>query len=357
MGTARRLFCVSAARTRLARRQAARVALRWHTGSMSLAFDFEAAVQAPFRMQPGLQRMATSAKHLHPLRAGSRHQREKLAVLFSRTSLALVRSPNFDAEPALDALCHLAQAEHPAHVVWDGVRLAAPQLGVAVHAAEVITLGQGVFGLGDEVPRCLQSLPAAWRRAGLLALAFAEDIAIVDGRTATVPWMAVALPSRWDPRDKVGQHFANIHSPVADSDTLRRAGEHLLRLVCGPERWERFVWNITGHPRLNAHPDSVDPKPWGHDLPATSLPPAWFRSERQTFVPLPSLTQAVFTIAVDCVPLTQAVRSAAHASRLHDAVASMSPAVLAYRGLTPVREPLLAWLAQQAGERASLSAP
>jgi dimethylamine monooxygenase subunit A len=324
---------------------------------MSLAFDFEAAVQAPFRMQPGLQRMAASAKHLHPLRAGSRHQREKLAVLFSHASRALVCSPNFDAEPALDALCQLAQAEHPAHVQWNGARLAAPKLGVAVQATEVVTLGQGVFGLGDEVPRCLQSLPAAWRRAGLLALTFAEDIAIVDGRNATVPWMAVALPSRWDPRDKVGHHFANIHDPVADSDTLRRAGDHLLRLVCGPERWERFVWNITGHPRLNAHPEGVDPQPWGSDLQVTSLPPAWFRSERQTFVPLPSLTQAVFTIAVDCVPLMEAVRSAAQATLLHSAVSSMSAAVLAYRGLTPVREPLLAWLAQQASERASSSTP
>jgi dimethylamine monooxygenase subunit A len=324
---------------------------------MSLAFDFDAAVQAPFRMQPGLQRMAASAKHLHSLRAGSRHQREKLAVLFSHASRALVCSPNFDAEPALDALCQLAQAEHPAHVQWNGARLATPKLGVAVQATEVVTLGQGVFGLGDEVPRCLQSLPAAWRRAGLLALTFAEDIAIVDGRNATVPWMAVALPSRWDPRDKVGHHFANIHDPVADSDTLRRAGDHLLRLVCGPERWERFVWNITGHPRLNAHPEAVDPQPWGSDLQATSLPPAWFRSERQTFVPLPSLTQAVFTIAVDCVPLKEAVRSAAQATLLHSAVSSMSAAVLAYRGLTPVREPLLAWLAQQASERASSSTP
>jgi dimethylamine monooxygenase subunit A len=310
---------------------------------MSLAFDFDAAVQAPFRMQPGLRRMADNAQHLHPLGAGSRHQREKLAVLFSQASHAMVCSPNFNAEPALDALCALAQAEHPAHLQWDGVRLSAPKLAVAVQAGDVVTLGQGVFGLGDEVPRCLQSLPAAWRRAGLLALTFAEDIAIVDGRNAIVPWMSVALPSRWDPRDKVGRHFAHIHDPVADSDTLRRAGDHLLRLVCGPERWERFVWNITGHVRLNAHPSSVDPLPWG-----PMVPPAWFRSERQTFIPLPALTQAVFTIAVDCVPLVDVVRVGDRAQRLHDTVASMSPAVVAYRGLTVARDGLLAWLHAQA---------
>ena len=34
--------------------------------------------------------------------------------------------------------------------------------------------------------------------------------------------------------------------------------------------------------------------------------------------------------------------------RLHAALASMSPAVLAYRNLAPVRDRLLAWLAGQA---------
>ena len=42
------------------------------------------------------------------------------------------------------------------------------------------------------------------------------------------------------------------------------------------------------------------------------------------------------------------VSGAAKAERLHDAVASMSDAVLAYRNLTPAREPLLGWLADRA---------
>jgi hypothetical protein len=33
---------------------------------------------------------------------------------------------------------------------------------------------------------------------------------------------------------------------------------------------------------------------------------------------------------------------------VHDAIASMSDAVLAYRGLAAVREPLLAWLRERA---------
>jgi hypothetical protein len=57
------------------------------------AFDFDAAVQAPFRMQPGLRRLAAGAPQLTPLRPGSRHQREKLAVLSAFWSQALLAAP------------------------------------------------------------------------------------------------------------------------------------------------------------------------------------------------------------------------------------------------------------------------
>jgi dimethylamine monooxygenase subunit A len=314
------------------------------------AFDFDAAVVAPFRMQPGLRRLASGVAQLTPLAAGSRHQREKLAVLFARREEALLCQAGFDPAPALSALCEHAAREHPDHFAWvDGAAIC-PRLGVKLDAhAEVSALGPGGFGLGDELPRCVASLPADWRLAGLLALCFAEDFAIIDGDSATVPWLSVALPSRWAPREKIGRHFAQIHDPVADNATLIKAGEHLMRLVCGTERWERFVWNVTDQPRLNLHPDCSDPLSWaeiaGHrDIEAS----AWFRGERQTFIPLPELRQAVFTIAVDVVPLSEALQgNAARAQRLHDAIASMSDAVLSYRRLERVREPLLAWLAQR----------
>jgi hypothetical protein len=55
--------------------------------------------------------------------------------------------------------------------------------------------------------------------------------------------------------------------------------------------------------------------------------------------------QAVFTIHVEVQRLADAIDTPARAAALHAAIASMSDAVLAYRGLTAVREPLLAWLA------------
>lgn len=318
---------------------------------MNPGFDFDAAVQAPFRMQPGLRRLAAGAVQLTPLAPGSRHQREKLAVLSVGADEALQQIDGFDPRPALRALCEHAAREHPQHFTFEGASAASPALGVAVEVTQgtVDALQAGAFGLGDELPRCLRTLPVHWRVAGLLALTFAEDAAIVDGTKATVPWLAVCLPSHWAPKAKVGLHFAAIHAPVADNALLLQAGEALLRLACNTERWERFVWNVTDHPRLNQHPRACADEPWAEALDGADLGAlAHFRSERQTFLPVPEYRQAVFTIAVDVEPLARVAATAARAQQLHDAIASMSPAVLAYRRLDRVRAPLLAWLAQRA---------
>jgi hypothetical protein len=204
---------------------------------------------------------------------------------------------------------------------------------------------RGSFGLGDEITRCLLGLPEAWRLAGLVSLAFAEDFAIVDAASGTIPWLAVALPSHWAPETKVGQHFASVHGPVADNQLLLQATAGLLRLVTSPERWERFVWTVTDQPRLHAHPARDGRTPRWHDTPVAQ---AWWRTERQTFIPLPEQGQAVFTIHVDVQPLAAVAQDAGRAHALHAAIGSMSDAVIAYRGLSPVREGLLAWLAERA---------
>jgi hypothetical protein len=287
-----------------------------------MSFDFDAAVNAPFRMQPGLRRLEPGAKQLTPSRPAGRHLREKLAVLSSYPSQALLAAPGFDAGPALQALTEQAAAEHP-----DALRI----------------------GELPEVRDCIASLPPEWRRAGLLSLAFEEDFAIVDGANATIPWLAVALPSHWAPETKVGRPFAEVHAPVADNRLIVGAAGHLTKLVTGVERWERFVWTITRHPRLHAHPARLDPAPWPASADADTIAAiASWRTERQTFIPLPEHRQAVFTIHVQLQPLAEAM-TPERAARVHDALASMSDAVLAYRGLAPVRDRLLDWLARRAG--------
>ena len=240
-------------------------------------------------------------------------------------------------------MCAQAAAEHLAAWQWDGQRAHALRLGTAVtDGGTVEQTASGNFGLGDEVARCLNGLPPNWRLSGLLSLAFAEDLAIVDGRSGRIPWLAVALPSHWAPELKVGRHFAEVHAQVADNTLLVGAADSLTRLVCGDQRWERFVWTLTDHPRLHAHPARTAPERWAN----TPVQNAWFRSEHQTFIPLPALQQAVFTIHVQVQPLVDVIDSAARAQALHDAVRTMSPQVLAYRGLAAVRAPLLRWLTE-----------
>jgi hypothetical protein len=304
-----------------------------------MPFDF-AAVSAPFRMQPGLRALARGAAQLTPSRPGERALAEKLGVLQHHAGQALVAVPGFDAEPALQTVCEQAAAEHPRswRMLEDGVE--APLLGWMLR-------GDVVQGDGPEaVGRCLRSLPPSWRLAGLLSLAFVEDFAVVDGTTGRIPWLAVCLPSRWAPQDKVGRHFAEVHAPVADNRLLIAASDHLARLVAGPQRWERFVWTITPQPRLDMHPARVHPPHWPADADADALAArASFRTEHQTFIPVPERCQAVFTIQVESRPLGEAITTSAQAAAVHAALASMSDAVLAYRGLSAARDRLLAWLA------------
>jgi len=312
-----------------------------------MAFDFS-AVKAPFRMQPGLRRLAPGAAQLTPNGVGDRALREKLAVLFDFWPTALLRSPGFDAAPALQALAAHAAREHPdAFQAFADGRWLAPRLGWALDGHLPLRLHAHA---PPEIGACLAALPAEWRRTALLCLAFAEDFAVIDGATAHIPWLAVCLPSGWAPEEKIGRHFAEVHAPVADNETLLAASAHLARLVTGGEAWERFVWTITAHPRLHAHPARTEPSPWPVSASAAELATqARFRTERQTFVPLPAAGQAVFTIHVELNPLSTAAGHPPHARQLHDALASMSPAVLGYRGLAPARDRLLSWLDSQAG--------
>lgn len=323
-----------------------------------MPFDFS-LVTAPFRMQPGLRRVAPGAAQLTANVAGSRHLHEKMAVLGSRPGQALCAVDGFDEIPLLRAVAAETARVGPAAFVFDhsrsgSVRCFAPFLGWSVD--DDTPHGDGDPAIGA----LLSSLQPERRRAALLSLAFAEDFALLDGATTTVPWLAVCLPSRWAPEEKVGLPFAAIHAPVADGDLIRAAAPSLARLVTGEERWERFVWTVSADPRLHQHPAHAAAA-WtdassggardGDDFAAA----AWFRSERQTFVPIAGRSQAIFTIHVESVALAEGVTSADAARRLHAAIASMTPAVLAYRGLDGVRDRLLAWLA--AREAAASASP
>ena len=260
-------------------------------------FDFS-RIAVPFRMQPGLQRLDPGARHLTPLAPGSPLWQEKKRVVDSGASRIAV--PGFDAGPAIEAILQQALAE---------------------------------------------GLPAAEP----VELAFEEDFAVLDGDSATLPWLCVCVPSHWAPEDKLGQAFAAVHAPVADNAALLAAGRQLVQLVTGGDRFERFVWTLTPSGRYDQHPRRRPRAPWPDPIdPDAFACQCFLRWERQTFFPIPGGRQAVFTIRVVLRPLVEVVRTHDDAKRLHDALASMSEAVLAYKNLAAARAPLLTWLAARA---------
>lgn len=314
-----------------------------------MPFDFS-LVSAPFRMQPGLRRVASGASQLTPALPNSRHLREKMAVLASFPAQALQSVAGFDVAPLFAALAAEASMDAPAAFAFDadaGLDADAPLLGWSIHRGEPTGDGDPAIGA------LLSALPPSQRATALLCLAFEEDFAVLDGDTSAVPWLAVCLPSRWAPCEKLGRHFAAIHAPVADSAMLLAASASLARLVTGADRWERFVWTISSDTRLNQHP-AQGRTPWPADAdadPDALAALASFRSERQTFVPMAGSHQAIFTIHIESVPLARAVNTGEAARRVHDALASMSPAVLDYRGLADAHDRLLSWLASRASPR------
>ena len=256
-------------------------------------FDF-ASVAVPFRMQPGLRKLDAAAPQLTLLDANSALYREKLAVMQAGRSRHAVAG--FDPSPALAAIAQRLPSDLPPETAYE------------------------------------------------------QDFAVLDGDTGTLPWLCVCVPSHWAPEEKVGLAFAALHAPVADNEMLVAASAQLVKLATSGECWERFVWTVSPSPRHDQHPRRHVRTPWPATVDIEEFGrQCWLRAERQTFFPVNRGTrQAVFTIRVMLQPLATTVSAPGAARQLHDSLASMSGAVLAYKGLAPAHDRLLAWLALRA---------
>ena len=247
-------------------------------------------IAVPFRMQPGLRRLDASDPQLTRLDPAAALYREKKAVM--------------------DA-------------------------GQSRHAAAGFDPTLAIAAMRERMP---SDLPPE--------LAYEQDFAVLDGDSGALKWLCVCVPSHWAPEEKIGLDLASVHAPVADSKLLVSASSHLVKLATSGECWERFVWTSSPSGRYDQHPRRHAREPW----PQVQDPPEfarklWLRAERQTFFPVRGAQQSVFTIRVMLQPLVEAVEAPGAARKLHDAIATMSDAVLAYKGLAPAKDPLLAWVA------------
>ncbi|MEM7735556.1 MAG: heme-dependent oxidative N-demethylase subunit alpha family protein [Deinococcota bacterium] len=191
--------------------------------------------------------------------------------------------------------------------------------------------------LAEEVIRYLEHSPSPLTDA--LRLSVQEDIAIIQRQPEPAKDQAeallVCLPSGWDPAEKLGQDFSAIHRPVAHGDRLAKSHANLNKVLFD-KPFKRFVWSLVSDDVL-CHNPSLHTQP---ELGEVGLEHLFFRSERQTFIPLPQLNRYAFTIRVYSTPLLEVLDSE-RAERLEQALASMTPAHLAYKNLTHTRDEII----------------
>ena len=175
-----------------------------------------------------------------------------------------------------------------------------------------------------------------------------EDFVILkqEAETLRTEYLSVCFPSRWDPREKLGLDFSAIHAPVADNQLLQAAGPNLMTLAFMKQPMLRHVWLISPSASLDQHPDKNEAW-WAEALadPSPLLPRLYFRVERQTTWPLLQFQRAAFFIRVMMCQLLDVLSvGAGRAAALATTLRSMTPAVVAYRGMTDALPRLLAEL-------------
>lgn len=310
-----------------------------------MEFDLS-EITAPFRMQPGLSRMAEKAKHTRLLKPQSPLFKEKLAVLRFHADQALLQVKGFDPRSALWTIAQRLIVEWPEACLLSGQVLHLLDYGLRVDLQSLEVLVQE--SKYDEIQACVLTLPPDYRVWAALCLFLQDDLAILDGASTELKMLAVCVPSHWAPEEKIGLPLAAVHAPVADNALLLQASQSLSRLVtsAGEARWQRFVWTLQPTERYDGHPKRAPARTWPEQV-KTLGERLWMRVEHQSFIVVPEVEQAVFTIRVMLEPLGSLITNSVQAARLHAAISTMSDAVVVYRSLGSIKPLLLQWLTER----------
>ncbi|WP_309572965.1 heme-dependent oxidative N-demethylase subunit alpha family protein [Deinococcus sp.] len=249
----------------------------------------------------------------------------------------------------LSFLATTIAAESGGVVTWDGERLHNALLGWTVH----LDLRRGTVEHLSRVPAPLSELLADIHPVNaldVLGLNIQEDLALI-ARGPTGDWLAathVLNPQHWDPRDKLGRDFLGVHAPVAGSGPMNATAPRLVDAVISRGPFVRFAWGIAMSDRLDHHP-AAPPDADRHAQTRFDPTGAFLRVERQTLTGFPHAQGALFTIRPYTYPLLEAVASPVHATALTQALRSMTPEQVAYKGLNGLIPDLLPWLDAHAG--------
>jgi dimethylamine monooxygenase subunit A len=217
--------------------------------------------------------------------------------------------------------------------------------GPAAEAADLVDRWLVHHGISD-LPAPEEYAPLA--RVGTLVQ---EDLCLMVRHDDAwhLEGAVLCFPSLWVLAEKLGRPAALVHEPVPyyAEELSHRVDTFLDRLATGKPVWRR---NFSLWPALLlwAPCHTLDPVLHEERDPGESAPHVWLRSERQTLRRLPETGAVLFTIRVQCIPVSVLVH---RPDRARDLVAWLrSPAgEIRCRQMGAQSDDLLAWLDQIAG--------
>jgi hypothetical protein len=178
-----------------------------------------------------------------------------------------------------------------------------------------------------------------------------DDIAIwklQDDGSEIIETLHLNSPNHWAALDKVGKSFAAVHQPVAHIEKIVPYAVNLLEGILAKGPFVRFAWGVGTDDRLNHHPvppKGVDPVAWAGRRFDPENPKLYARVERQVLWGFPKLNRALFTIRTYFQDVSELKKTHPEAVKgLSEAILSMSPQSLIYKGLTADRDAIVQWL-------------
>ncbi|WP_338248215.1 heme-dependent oxidative N-demethylase family protein [Dictyobacter halimunensis] len=239
---------------------------------------------------------------------------------------------------------------------WEVLELLLPQLAARYPQWFTLKVEQGRWHwhnqlLNEETefrPGMLADLrlsPLHW-----LGRQLQEDLLVLDGNMETgFPLVAglLCFPNSWCLEEKLGQSFLAIHEPVPSfARHLGRSSQLLLqRLKAGRPVW-RLNWAFRSTPRLDITPRAAGEvlRSYANLSEDTVGERCWLRVERQTLTRLPETEAILFTVHTYQAPVAEIVVDPVAARKVERVLTTTPPEMLAYKGVSPFIEPLLAYL-------------
>ena len=178
-----------------------------------------------------------------------------------------------------------------------------------------------------------------------------EDLAIwklnSDG-SEEIEALHLNAPNHWAAGEKIGKSFAAVHSPVAHLEKIVPWAVNILHGIIEKGPFVRFAWGVGTDSRLNHHPvppHGVSPEVWTGRSFDPTCPVLFTRVERQVLWGFPELNRALFTIRTYFQDVSALKKMNPDAViGLTNAILSMSPESLAYKGLSADRHQMIQWL-------------